>query len=432
MARKGPIERQSREQLTEAQSARLAEQVRYAYERVPFYTRALDDAGVDPAEVRSVEDLSVLPFTTKSDIAAHYPYGLTAIDPTTAIRLHSSSGTTGKPIHTFYTRRDLKNWGDCVARAQRIAGVRSGDVVQIAFRYTLFTGAFGHHRGAERNGCLVVPTSSGQTERQLMMMQDLGSTVLCCTPSYGLVIAERAYELGIDPDSLPLRIGIHGAEGMSDRMRDAVEGGLGVRVARDYGLTELGGPGVSIECEAKSGYHINEDHFLPEIVDPESGRQLPDGEVGELVFTALQRESSPLLRYRTRDLTHLTRERCSCGRTLTRHGQILGRTDDMMIVGGVNLFPSQIESVLFTFEEVAPHYLIRLVRRGSLDAVSVDVEAAPDFWAATSPQTVEDACARVSRRLQDLLGLRIDVCMLEPASLERTEGKSKRVSDERG
>jgi phenylacetate-CoA ligase len=425
-------ERLSRDQLTALQSERLRAAVRYVHERIPFYREAFAAVGLRAEDVRSVEDLRRLPFTAKADVAARYPDGLLAVERRETVRVHSSSGTTGKPINVFYTRRDLENWIGCVGRLLGIAGVDSEDVCQIAFRYSLFTGAFGHHRGAESLGATVIPTSAGQTERQLLMMQDLGTTVLHCTPSYAVVIAEKIEELGIPEGSLSLRLSIHGAEPMSDALRDEIEARLGVRVARDYGLTELGGPGVSIECPHQCGYHVNEDFFYPEIIDPETGEPLPEGSMGELVFTTLAKEASPLLRYRTRDISYLTKQTCACGRTLARHGPILGRTDDMLIIGGVNFFPSQVEAVLLGFDEAAPHYLIRLTETDRRTQVAVEVEAEPAFWAGRTEASLRDLEARVGAKLKDLVGFRMEISILEPQTLARSEGKAKRVLDERG
>ncbi|MDF1554150.1 MAG: phenylacetate--CoA ligase, partial [Deferrisomatales bacterium] len=339
------VERMSRDEMSALQAERLRSTVAQMFEHVPFYRQSLTGAGLQPGDVRGLEDVSRLPFTVKKDLSDHYPRGLLAVDLKDTVRVHSSSGSTGKPINVFHTPTDLQNWTARVARSLRIAGVTAEDVCQIAFRYTLFTGAFGHHWGAEEIGATVIPISSGQTERQLQMMQDLKSTVLHCTPSYAVILAETIEQLGISKGALSLRLGIHGAEPMSDELRDELQERLGLRVARDYGLTELDGPGVSIECPARCGYHINEDFYYPEIVDPDSGKNLPDGELGELVFTSLHKEASPLLRYRTRDITHLDRTPCACGRTLARHGLIRGRTDDMLILGGVNFFPSQVEGL---------------------------------------------------------------------------------------
>jgi len=398
---------------------------------VPFYREALDAHGVRPEDIRGPEDLALLPFTFKHDIQEHFPWGLCAVQPHEVARVHSSSGSTGNPINVCYTARDLQLWGDTIARGLGIAGVVPGDTCQIAFKYTLFTGAFGHHLGAERLGATIIPTSSGQTERQLLMMRSLGTTVLHSTPSYALVIAEAAERMGYGPDDLPLRLGIHGAEPMTDALRDEVQRRLGLRVARDYGLTELGGPGVSIECPAQAGYHIAEDHFFPEVVDPATGEPLADGQIGELVFTTLTKEASPVLRYRTRDLASLSREPCACGCPLARHSLILGRTDDMLIVGGVNFFPTQVEGVVCSFVETGPHYLIKLCTIDRRDRVTVQVEAAPHYWAECGGSPADELRIRLQRRVTEVLGFRVEVELCEPFSLTRTEGKSKRVLDER-
>ncbi len=423
--------RMSRDEMASLQSQRLAHMVKYVYERVEHYRKALDEHGVHPVDVRSIQDVSLLPFTTKADISAHYPYGLLGVPLAETVRVHSSSGTTGKPINVLYTQKDLEHWIGCVARGLRTAGVEPSDICQIAFRYSLFTGAFGHHRGAEAIGATVIPTSSGQTERQIMVMQDLRTTVLHCTPSYAVVIAEKMEEMRVDKGTLSLRLGIHGAEPMSDELRDEIQERLGIRVARDYGLTEVGGPGVSIECEAQSGYHINEDLFFPEIIDPATGKSFPEGEAGELVFTTLAKEASPLLRYRTRDISSLTWGTCACGRSLVRHGPILGRTDDMLIVGGVNFFPSQVEGILLNFGELTSHYVIRLTHEERRDRVTVDVELEPAFWSERTPQRMEETKRKVEAKLKDLVGFGMEIRLLEPLTLARSEGKSKRVLDER-
>ncbi|MBU2602518.1 MAG: phenylacetate--CoA ligase [Actinobacteria bacterium] len=424
------VSRMSRDEFIALQNERLPRAVAYAYERVPFYRQAFDDIGLTPGDIRSLDDLHRIPFTYKSDIQAAFPYGLCAVEPNQIARVHSSSGSTGNPISTCYTAKDMDDWAVCMARNLEVAGVTPDDVCQIAFRYTLFTGAFGHHLGAERLGATVIPTSSGLTERQIQVMQAFNTTVLHCTPSYALVIAEKAEEMGLGPDDIPLRIGLHGAEPTSAGLRDELQARLGYRVARDYGLTELGGPGVSVECEAQDGYHINEDYFYPEIVDPTSGEPLPEGEIGEIVFTTLVKEGNPVLRYRTRDLAGLTRETCSCGRTLARHGLILGRTDDMLIYGGVNFFPSQVEAVLTGFAELAPHYLIRLSGDGRRESVHVHVEPQHDWWVSCSDGGA-GLCELVQGRLRDQVGFRMKVEIAEPFSLERSEGKTKRVFDER-
>jgi phenylacetate-CoA ligase len=425
------IECLSRDEMTGIQEKSLKQTVKYAYKNVPFYKQLFDEKGVRAEEIKTIEDISLLPFTTKSDLRDNYPYGLCAVPQSDILRLHASSGTTGKPTPVFHTKKDLKNWVDCMARNCYMAGVRQDDVCQIAFRYTLFTGAFGHHYGVEKIGAMVIPTSSGQTERQIMMMLDFGTTVFHCTPSYAVTIAEKMSEMGVDKDSLSLRLSIHGAEPMTEEMRDEIEEKLGTLAIGDYGLTELGGPGVSIECPEKAGYHINEDYFYPEIIDPETLQPLPDGETGELVFTTFQKEAMPIIRYRTRDITTLTRDRCGCGRTLIRHGAIKGRTDDMMIIGGINFFPSQLESVMLGFEEITPQYEIHLGKKGRLDSVSVNVETNPDFWADASKDKIAELTLKMEKKVKDLLGFRIDVQIVEPQSITRSEGKAKRVVDDR-
>jgi len=425
------IESSSRDEMTRMQGEKLREIVKYAYQNVGFYKQKFDVKGIHPEKIKRLEDIHRLPFMEKADLRDNYPYGLCAVPQSDIVRLHASSGTTGKPTPVFHTKRDLENWVNCMARNCHMAGVRQDDVCQIAFRYTLFTGAFGHHMGVERIGAMVIPTSSGQTERQIMMMQDFGTTVFHCTPSYAVTIAEKMSEMGINKDSLSLRLSIHGAEPMTEEMREEIEEKLGTLAIGDYGLTELGGPGVSIECPQKAGYHINEDYFYPEIIDPETLQPLPDGETGELVFTTLQKEALPIIRYRTRDITALTRDKCGCGRTLVRHGAIKGRTDDMLIIGGVNLFPSQLESVVFGFKEIEPHYEIHLGKKGRLDSVSVRVETKPDFWANASGDKIAELTLKIEKKVKDLLGFRMDVQIVEPQSIPRSEGKAKRVMDDR-
>ncbi len=426
-----PEERLTREEMADVQLRGLQQTLVHAYNNVEFYRRLFHEHGISPHDITSLDQITKLPFTKKSDLVNNYPYGLCAVQPSQIIRVHSSSGTTGKPINTYYTQTDQENWRKCMGRSLRTAGVSQDDVCQIAFRYTLFTGAFGHHLGAESCGAMVIPTSAGQTERQIMMMQDLKTTVLHCTPSYAVLLAEKLKELGIDRGSLALRLGIHGAESMSEEMRQHIEEGLGITALRDYGLTELGGPGVSIECPHKTGFHINEDYFYPEIIDPQTLEPLPPGEVGELVFTSLRKEATPLIRYRTRDISHLMYDTCACGRTLVRHGPILGRSDDMLIVGGVNFFPSQLESVLLGFSETSPHYAIHLNKKGALDEVSAEIEAAAHFWDDAGEDTRTRMAVRIEAKIKDLLGFRIKVRLVAPNSITRYEGKSKRVFDNR-
>ncbi len=426
-----PIECLSRDEMNSRQLVYLRSTVAYVYKMMPFYKSLFDETGISPGGFKSLQDLAALPFTQKKDLVNNYPWGMCAVNPKQVIRLHASSGTTGKPINTYYTRRDQENWSLCTGRNARTAGITADDICQIAFKYTLFTGAFGHHLGAEQAGAMVIPTSAGQTERQIMMIRDMGVTVIHCTPSYALVLLEKFKEMGIGPGDTALRLGIHGAESMSEEMRSQVEKGLGITTVRDYGLTELGGPGVSIECPHQTGFHINEDFFYPEVVNPITLQPLPLGEVGELVFTTLQKEATPLIRYRTRDITHLIEGTCDCGRTLIRHGPILGRSDDMLIVGGVNFYPSQLESVILSFTEMAPHYNIFLRKQGPLDSVTTRVEAEPEFWAQAGDQTKKDLARAIQAKVKDLLGFRIEIELAAPGLIPRSEGKTKRVFDER-
>ncbi len=428
MFRDEKIEAMSRDEMTGMQGGLLARQVKWAYENNRFYREKFDRAHLSPGDIKSAEDLHRISFTEKTDLRDNYPYALLSVPTWELARLHASSGTTGKPTPVFHTRKDLDNWGECMARNCSIAGVRKGDVSQISFKYTLFTGAFGHHLGAELIGSMVIPISSGQTEKQLMMMQDFKATVLHCTPSYAIVIAEKFAELGMKKDSLSLRLGIFGAEPMTEELRGEIESRLGITAIGDYGLTELGGPGVSIECPEKKGYHINEDFFLPEIIDPKTGSPLPTGEDGELVFTTLQKEAMPVLRYRTRDITCLEKGTCACGRTLIRHAPIKGRTDDMIIIGGVNFFPSQMESILLDFREVEPQYVINLVKKGRLDHICVDIERCQAFQPVDGGKELK---SRMEARMKDIIGFRIEINIVEPMTFPRTEGKSKRIADKR-
>ncbi|MFC1868926.1 phenylacetate--CoA ligase family protein [Thermodesulfobacteriota bacterium] len=425
------IEGLPNEEMETLQAAKLSETVRYAYENLAFYHRTFDAKSVHPDDINGLEDISHLPFMSKADLRDNYPYGLCAVPRSELVRLHSSSGTTGKPIPAFYTKKDLENWISCMARSCYTAGVREDDVCQIAFKYTLFTGAFGHHRGAERIGAMVIPTSSGQTERQILMMQDFKTTVLHCTPSYAITIAEKMSKMGIDKESLFLRLGIHGAEPMTEELRSEIEEKLGILAIADYGLTELCGPGVSVECPEKSGYHINEDHFYPEIVNPETLKTLSDGESGELVLTSLQKEAMPVIRYRTRDITTLKRGRCACGRSLIRHGAIRGRTDDMLIIGGINFFPSQLESIMLGFEEIEPHYEIYLSKNERLDHVSVKIETEPDFFAQAPEAKILELARKIEKKAKDIIGFKMEVNIVEPFTIPRSEGKAKRVMDRR-
>lgn len=412
------------------QLERLRETVAFVYERVPFFRRRLDEAGVRAEDIRDLQDVARLPFTVKNDLRDHYPFGLCAVPFREVVRVHASSGTTGRPITATYTSGDLEHWAECMARALWAAGVRPEDTLQDAHGYGLFTGGLGFLGGATKIGCAVIPASSGQTERQVMLMRDFSSTVLCGTPSYALTIAERAEEMRVDIRSLPLRIGVFGAEPWSIAMRQEIEERMGIKAHEVYGLTEMGGPGVAFSCEAQEGLHINEDHFLAEVVDPVTLEPLPLGETGELVFTSLQRRAMPLLRFRTRDITRLWRGPCPCGRTLLKMDKVMGRSDDMLIISGVNVFPSQIESFLLEVPEVEPHYVLLVRKKGYLDQLIVQVEAKREVYEAGLGKRAEVE-EKISQHIRDIVGITVKVNLVEPKSIARSEGKAKRVIDER-
>lgn len=418
------------QEMEKLQVERLRAGVERVSKTVPFYREKLSEAGVTADSIRSLDDLARLPFTTKSDLRDHYPFGLLATPMKEVVRLHASSGTTGKPTVVAYTRNDLSLWSELMARTFAAAGVTEDDVVHNAYGYGLFTGGLGFHYGAERLGATVIPVSGGNTKRQLMLMRDFGSTVLSCTPSYSLLIAEVAEEDGVDLKSLPLKVGIFGAEPWSERMREEIESRLGLVALNVYGLSEVIGPGVSVECTEKQGMHIFEDHFIPEIIDPNTGERLPDGEMGELVFTCVTKEALPLLRYRTRDRTRLIREKCACGRTTVRMERIVGRTDDMIIVRGVNVFPSQIETVLLQVGEVAPHYQIVVDRSADyMDELDVLVEAPAEVYG--NKDGLIQLEKRLSYEVQSALGITCNVKLVGPREIERSEGKAVRVVDKR-
>ena len=421
------IERAPRAQLEGLQIQRLRNQVARAAERVPLYRERLRAAGVTGRDIHTLDDLRRLPFTTKDDFRDTYPFGLLAVPMDEVVRLHASSGTTGKPTVVAYTRADLGLWSDVMARTLTMGGVGRSDVVHNAYGYGLFTGGLGVHYGAERVGAAVIPISGGFTDRQLTALRDFGSTVLCCTPSYALYLAEAVEEAGIAKD-LTLRVGFFGAEPWTEGMRDAIEARLNLMALNIYGLSEVIGPGVSAECPERRGMHVAEDHFLPEIVDPRTLAPLPPGATGELVFTTLTKEALPLLRYRTRDLTTLDREPCPCGRTLVRIGRITGRTDDMLIIRGVNVYPSQIEHALLQVPDLEPHYLLVVRRDGPLDALEVQVEAAAG--AALAGKDALAALGTVARRkIHEAIGITAEVSVVPPKTIERSAGKAKRVLD---
>ena len=386
--------------------------------------------GLKPEDVRSLDDLRRLPFTYKQDLRDNYPYGLFAVPQAKLARIHASSGTTGKQTVVGYTRSDLKIWGEITARALSAAGVTPEDFVHISYGYGLFTGGMGLHEGATTLGASVIPVSTGNTKRQIQIMQDFGSNCLCCTPSYAMHIAETMRQLGVDPDSLKLRAGIFGAEPWTEAMRRRIEEMMHIRAYDIYGMSELMGPGVAYECSAQHGMHINEDHFIVEVIDPETGEPVPDGEKGELVFTCISKEALPLIRYRTRDISAVTREKCACGRTFLRMKKPQGRTDDMLIIRGVNVFPSQVESVLLGFDFVTPNYQITVSREGALDSVRIDVEMAPGV-AFDTVREVEQHARTLRGAIEQVLNIAATVRLVPPGTLERSEGKAKRVIDTR-
>ena len=422
-------ETMDRARLRALQLERLRGAVALVHERVPFYRRALDSAGVRPDDVRSLDDLAALPFTSKDDYRTNYPFGLFAAPLTEVVEVHSSSGTTGKPVTVGYTKGDLETWGDLVARFATAAGATADDVAHVAFGYGMFTGGFWLHYGLQKLGATVIPHSAGNTQRQIQFMEDFGATVLICTPSYALHLAEVIERAGAR-ERMKLRLGLFGAEACSESLRKQIEARLGISATDNYGLTEVIGPGVSGECEHKDGMHISEDHFLVEVLDPATGAPVAEGEVGELVFTTLTRECSSVLRYRTRDLSRVTCEPCACGRTTARMGKVVGRTDDMFIISGVNVFPSTIESVLLEIEGLEPHYEIVLERRGALDGFTVKVEVTREIFTGWMDDLVAFE-KRVGEKLRSELLVRPKVKLVEPGTLPRSEGKAKRVIDER-
>ncbi len=425
------IETLPREALEALQLKRLQSTVERVYNLVPFYKKKLDEAGVKPEDIKSLDDLKRLPFTTKQDLRDTYPFGMFTIPLEQVVRVHASSGTTGKPTVVGYSKRDIEIWSDLMARSLAAAGVSKGDVIQNAYGYGLFTGGLGAHYGGEKLGATVIPISGGNTKKQIMIMVDFGSTVLTATPSYTLYLAETLKEMGIKREDLKLRVGILGAEPWSDEMRKAIEEKLGIDAIDIYGLSEIMGPGVAIECiEAKKGLHIWEDAFIPEIIDPDTGEVLPDGEEGELVITTIQKEAIPLIRYRTRDITRLIKEPCKCGRTHKRIERIKGRSDDMLIIRGVNIFPSQIESLLMETEGVEPHYQIIVDRVNNLDTMEVKVEVSEKIF-SDEIKHLQKLKERIEKDIKDLYGINVKVTLAEPKTLQRFEGKAKRVIDKR-
>lgn len=425
-----PMETMGRTEMSSLQSTRLRETVKQVYRQVPFYRNKMQAEGLLPEDIASIKDIAKLPFTTKQDMRDNYPYGLFAVPLSEIVRLHASSGTTGKPTVVGYTKRDIGIWSEVMARALTYAGASKQSCIQVAYGYGLFTGGLGVHYGAETIGASVIPVSSGNTARQIMLMKDFGTTLLACTPSYALYIAETMGEMGIDPKDLSLKAGIFGAEPWSERMRKEIEERLAIKALDIYGLSEIIGPGVANECECQDGLHISEDHFYPEIINPITGEPLPDGEKGELVLSTISKEGMPMVRYRTRDLTVLNRDICACGRTLVRMGKVLGRSDDMLIIRGVNVFPSQVESVLLSLGETSPHYQLIVDREDNLDTLTVLVEVTEDMF-SDEVRRLETLEHKIQHTLASVLQVAAKVRLVGPKSIERSEGKAKRVIDNR-
>ncbi len=423
------IECASRDEIRAIQSERLIDTVKRCYENVPFYKDAFDKAGIKPEDIKSVDDLSKLPFTNKTDLRDNYPYGLLAVPLSDVARIHASSGTTGKKTVVGYTKRDIDAWGTCTARAIVAAGGTKEDFLHVSYGYGLFTGGLGLHEGGVKLGCAIIPVSSGNTIGQVNILQDFGSDIIGCTPSYAMTIAEEVKRQGIDPQTLKLRIGIFGAEPWTNEMRRDIEKGLGIKAYDIYGLSEVMGPGVSFECSEQTGMHVNEDMFIPEIINPDTGEVLPYGEIGELVFTCIYKEALPLIRYRTHDLCRLSIDKCSCGRTFVKMTKILGRSDDMLIIRGVNVFPSQVETVLMQLG-MSSNYMLIVDRKDNKDTFEIQVEINPDNF-SDKVVSLEELRKKISDSVHTILGLHAKITLVETNTLPRFEGKAKRVIDNR-
>ena len=423
------IECASLEEIRAIQSEKLVKQIRHVWDNVPYYRKKMEDKGVTPDDIQSVDDLHKLPFLSKNDLRTAYPYGLLGTDLKDVVRIHSTSGTTGKRVVAFYTQHDIDLWEDCCARAITAAGGTNEDVCQVSYGFGLFTGGAGLNGGSHKVGSMTVPTSSGNTDRQIMFIMDLQATILCCTPSYAAYLGERFKELGLGPEDIPLKAGIFGAEAWSEEMRQSIQDTLGIKAYDIYGLTELSGPGVAFECSAQKGMHINEDHFIAEIVDPDTLEVLPEGSWGELVFTAVDKEAFPMIRYRTRDICRLSREKCSCGRTHIRMDKPRGRSDDMLIIRGVNVFPSQIETVLLN-NGYAANYQIIVDRVNNTDTLEVQVEMTPEMF-TDNIGDITDRQKVLVEGLRSMLGLKAKVTLVAPKTIARSEGKAVRVIDKR-
>jgi phenylacetate-CoA ligase len=419
-----------REEMQKLQNERLIKTVKRVYHNVPYYRARMQEKGIEPGDIKGIEDLPKLPFTYKQDLRDNYPFGTFAVPLSEIVRIHASSGTTGKKTVVGYTRSDIERWSEVMARTLVSAGATKDSVIQVAYGYGLFTGGLGAHYGAEKLGASVIPISGGNTRLQVEIMKDFGTTILACTPSYALYMAEEIEEAGIKLSELKLKAGVFGAEPCSDAMRNEIERKLGILAIDIYGLSEVIGPGVASECPCKCGLHIQEDHFIPEIIDPETEEVLPPGSKGELVFTTITKEGLPLIRYRTRDVSSLEYSPCACGRTLVRMSKVTGRTDDMLIIRGVNVFPSQIESVLLEMGDTAPHYLIIVDRVSNLDVMEVWVEMTSTMF-SDEVKRIEDIEKNIRKRIEDTLGLSVQVKLVEPKSIERSQGKAKRVIDKR-
>ncbi len=419
-----------REELRKLQGERVKTMVKRVYDSVPFYRKKLQDAGIEPGDITTIDDLQKLPFTTKQDLRDNYPFGLFTVPQADIVRLHASSGTTGKSTVVGYTHNDIEMWSEVVARSLTMAGVGKSDIIQVAYGYGLFTGGLGLHYGAEKVGATVIPISGGNTKKQLQLMEDFGSTVLACTPSYAAYLGEALTEEKIDRRNIKLKAGIFGAEPWTEEMRSQIEQLLGIKAYDIYGLSEIIGPGVSMECHCQKGMHIFEDHFIPEIINPDTGEVLPYGELGELVFTPATKEAMPLIRYRTRDLTRLHGETCECGRTLVRMEKCVGRSDDMLIIRGVNVFPSQVESVLLEMSETKPHYLLLVDRENNLDILEIQVEVEEQFF-SDEIKELEGLRHRIKANIASTLGISATIRLVEPGTIERSMGKAQRVIDKR-
>lgn len=424
------IECMDREEMRKLQSYRLTKVVQHVYHNSPFYRKKMQEMDITPDDIQSIDDIVKLPFTVKQDLRDNYPFGLMATPMSEIVRLHASSGTTGKPIVVGYTRKDLSTWSEAVARCLTAYGLSKNDIVQVSYGYGLFTGGLGAHSGTENIGGTVIPMSSGNTQKQIQLMHDFGANALACTPSYALFLAETIHESGIPIEEFKLRVGAFGAEPWTENMRKELEAKLNIKAYDIYGLTEICGPGVGGECECQNGTHLWEDHFFPEIVDPQTLKPVEPGQPGELVFTTLTKEGMPMIRYRTRDLTSLNYEPCKCGRTAVRMSRILGRSDDMLIIRGVNVFPSQVESVILEIPEFEPHYFIVVDRVNNIDTFQIQVELRPEFY-SDEMNKILSLKQKIAGRMQSVIGIQPDIKIVEPRSIERSQGKAKHVQDNR-